>query len=225
MHDFTEGKSLVELLSRTDDRRIREEPDFKFEVPFKTFTEKIKRHRGRVKEFDRQQEVELEKLITDTDKPGVVDLVKLQELLGFKEQEIYNVEENQYRKMIMNLQIQMLNFEQLRQMGLAGARVRTLMPKGQLADNWINNQVIDVQSEEDYNQLMGMMQEYDDGHQNDVNVQKFMGRIEREMTKYAQIQRFYLLIMKKKDDRKKKMHIEFEDIEEFLVSKGLDPAE
>ena len=31
--------------------------------------------------------------------------------------------------------------------------------------------------------------------------------------------------MKKKDDRKKKMHIEFEDIEEFLVSKGLDPAE
>lgn len=105
MHDFTEGKSLVELLSRTDDRRIREEPDFKFEVPFKTFTEKIKRHRGRVKEFDRQQEVELEKLITDTDKPGVVDLVKLQELLGFKEQEIYNVEENQYRKIVMNLQI------------------------------------------------------------------------------------------------------------------------
>ena len=49
-----------------------------------------------------------------------------------------------------------------------------------------------------------------------------MGRIEREMTKFAQIQRFYLLIMKKKDDTKKKMHIEFEDIEEFLYSKGMD---
>lgn len=34
---------------------------------------------------------------------------------------------------------------------------------------------------------MGMMQEYDDGHQQEVNVQKFLGRIEREMYKYAQI--------------------------------------
>ena len=56
-------------------------------------------------------------------------------------------------------------------------------------------------------------------------MQKFLGRIEREMTKYGQIQRFYLLIMKKKDDKKKKMHIEFEDIEQFLKDNGLDHAE
>ena len=38
VREFSEGKSLVALLSRTDDVRIREDPDFKFEVPFKTFT-------------------------------------------------------------------------------------------------------------------------------------------------------------------------------------------
>ena len=42
------------------------------------------------------------------------------------------------------------------------------------------------------------------------------------MSKYAMIQRFYLLIMKKLDDKKKKMDIAFEDIEEFLVTKGMD---
>lgn len=94
VREFTEGKSLVALLSRTDDVRIREDPNFKFEVPFKTFTQKIKRHRGRIIEIDRSQEQELEKLITSSDKPGVIDLVKLQELMGFKEQELYNVEGN-----------------------------------------------------------------------------------------------------------------------------------
>lgn len=61
------------------------------------------------------------------------------------------------------------------------------MPKEAVANNWISSSIIEINSDEEYNQLMGMMQEYDDGHQNDVNVQKFLGRLEREMTKYAQI--------------------------------------
>ena len=75
VRDFQEGKSLVALLSRTDDIRIRDDPEFKFEVPFKTFSQKIRRHHGQVHDVSKTQEEALEKLITT--KEGVVDLVKL----------------------------------------------------------------------------------------------------------------------------------------------------
>ena len=41
------------------------------------------------------------------------------------------------------------------------------------------------------------------------------------MSKYEQIQRFYLLIMKRIDGGKRKMHIDWEDIEKFLKDNGV----
>lgn len=52
----------------------------------------------------------------------------------------------------MNLQIKLYNFDQVRKIGTQGQRVRNgLLPKGLIAENWINNGVIDIQSDEEYN--------------------------------------------------------------------------
>jgi len=64
---------------------------------------------------------------------------------------------------------------------------------------------------------MGMLQDYDDGSAEQVNVEKFLGRIDREINKYALIQRFYLLIQKKCEGK----NPEFDDIFNFLEANGM----
>ena len=64
---------------------------------------------------------------------------------------------------------------------------------------------------------MGMLQDYDDGSADQVNIEKFLGRIDREINKYALIQRFYLLIQKRCEGKSP----EFEDIFNFLEANGM----
>ena len=92
-----------------------------------------------------------------------------------------------------------------------------------MIQNWYG-QVCQYKSDEEANDLQGLMQEYADGNQNAVNAEKFIGRIEREMTKFAMIQRFYLRIIKIIEEKKKSKEgrDDLEDMHEFMISKGLN---
>lgn len=93
-----------------------------------------------------------------------------------------------------------------------------MMKKEAVIQNWTNKELGVIENQEQWNQFVGMMQEYDDGSQDQVNVEKFIGRIEREMNKYAMIQRFYLLCIKAKEQKKN----QFDEVKDFLKTKGLD---
>lgn len=44
--------------------------------------------------------------------------------------------------------------------------------------------------------MQGMMQEFDNGEGENVDTERFLGRIEREMNKFAMVLRFFLQLMK-----------------------------
>lgn len=46
IRSFAGKKSLISLLLKVDDRKISSDPDYKLEVNFKTFIQKITRHHG-----------------------------------------------------------------------------------------------------------------------------------------------------------------------------------
>ena len=80
---FSENKSLVPLFKVVDARSIQ--ADEAFEVPFKTFIQKIQRHHGRSWPLDAKQQSRLEDLIVKNKSTGMADLCLLQELIGFEE--------------------------------------------------------------------------------------------------------------------------------------------
>ena len=67
----------------------------------------------------------------------MADLSILQELLGFPEQEIFEVEGNQYRNIAMHLQLGMMTIEDVRQL-IVGQSKRVVMEKQVVAENWFN---------------------------------------------------------------------------------------
>ena len=85
-----------------------------------------------------QQQSELEALIVDRD-TGRADLVKMQELIGFREEKLYDFQDNIYRQIAMQLQIQMMTIRQIRMAVTGGVRVKSMMPKSHLIENWHNN--------------------------------------------------------------------------------------
>ena len=128
VREFAGGKSLVSQLMKVDAAQLRDNKDYRFEVPFKSFIEKIKRHHGRVYKIDAQTASALEKKIVANKSSGMADLLLLQELLGFPEQELFDVQGNVYRQIAMNLQQNLTTIEQVRQ-AVVGGRVRTMMAK------------------------------------------------------------------------------------------------
>lgn len=76
--------------------------------------------------------------------------------------------------------------------------------------------VLELKTMEDENNFFGMLQDHDDGMAEQVNIDRFLGRIEREINKYVQIQRFYLYCDKLKDAE--------QEVTDYLVTKGLDLA-
>lgn len=65
-----------------------------------------------------------------------------------------------------------------------------------MLDNWANGQITVIDTDQKVNELRALMQEHSEGQAQMVNSEKFIGKIEREMTKFAMIQRFYLLLKK-----------------------------
>ena len=61
------------------------------------------------------------------------------------------------------------------------------MRKNELASNYFNN-IIGIHADDvgefEWQEMQGMMQEYDNGDRDTVDTEKFLGRIEREMNKF-----------------------------------------
>jgi len=61
--EFTDGKSLVNLLAKVDSQKSNNDPEYRYELPFKLMIQKIQRHHGRVFVMDAQTEAQLESKI------------------------------------------------------------------------------------------------------------------------------------------------------------------
>ena len=96
-----------------------------------------------------------------------------------------------------------------------------------MENNWFSNGLTACNGDNDLNQFRALMQEHSEGQANMVNSDKFLGKIEREMTKFNMIQRFYLLLKKTIEGKAKRVgqHHEIHDFEEvapYLAEKGYD---
>lgn len=82
--------------------------NFKLELLTTTFMTKIKRHHGKQFLINKTQEdALLSKVVPKSGDKRHVDLVSLQELMGFDEQVLLEVQGNAYRRIAMEIQTNM----------------------------------------------------------------------------------------------------------------------
>ena len=73
--EYAGEKSLVELLANKEQAEKTTRDDFKFEVPYKTFIQKIKKHHGKTFYIDSAEENALAEKVVYDKRTGMADLM------------------------------------------------------------------------------------------------------------------------------------------------------